>query len=229
MPTNEELAERLDEALARLDVVEAKQEIQTLQHKYGYYLDKYYLDEVIALFADHPETELRFLGGRYKAKAGVIRLLDGRLRPKFANGGNGPVPGQFVDHLQLQGVVTIAPDGLRAHGRFRNFQQGAIHHSVQDKPNWSFQQWWEAGVYENEYIKVDGVWRILRARYQVSWVTDFEHGWKYAEGYRGGPGALYPEDPFGPDEWDEEFHTWPETNTLPFHYPHPVTGEPTRL
>jgi hypothetical protein len=213
----------------RLEVLEDKEQIQSLQFKYGYLIDKYYLTEIIELYADHPETEMRFLGGRYKGIAGVKRLLDGRLRPKFAAGGNGPVPGQFVDHLQLQGVVTIPPDGRRARGRFRNFQQGAIHKSVEPKPDWPMQQWWEAGVYENEYIKIDGVWRFLKVRYQVAWLADFERGWKDQDRYAGTAKRLFPEDPLGPDEFDTEFHTWPETDTLPFHYPHPVTGEPIAI
>ncbi|MQA08917.1 MAG: nuclear transport factor 2 family protein [Pseudonocardiaceae bacterium] len=213
----------------RLEVLEDKEKVQSLQFKYGYLLDKYYLTEIIQLFADHPETEMRFLGGKYKGIAGVTRLLDCRLRPKFANGGNGPVPGQFVDHIQLQGVVTIAPDGQRAKGRFRNFQQGAVHNSVDPKPNWPLQQWWEAGVYENEYIKIDGIWRFLKVRYQVAWLADFVKGWKDQERHAGMDTRLFPENPVGPDEYDPEFHTWPETDTLPFHYPHPVTGEPIAI
>jgi hypothetical protein len=126
-------------------------------------------------------------------------------------------------------VITIAPDGRHANGRFRNFQQGAIHKSVEPKPNWPMQQWWEAGVYENEYIKIDGIWRFLKVRYQVAWLADFEKGWKDQDRYAGTAKRLFPEDPLGPDEFDTEFHTWPETDTLPFHYPHPVTGEPIAL
>ncbi len=208
----------------RLQVLEDKEAIQALQFKYGYLLDKYYLDEIIDLYADHPETEMRFLGGRYRGIAGVKRLLSGRLRPKFANGGNGPVFGQFVDHLQAQPIITVDPSGVKARGRFRNFQCGAIHHSVDPKPAWPFQQWWEAGVYENEYIKIDGIWRLWKVRYQVAWLADFDKGWKDMEAYSGTAKTLYPVNEFGPDEFDDEFHTWPETNTLPFHYPHPVTG-----
>jgi carotenoid cleavage dioxygenase len=35
------------------------------------------------------------------------------------------------------------------------------------------------------------------------------------------------DDPLGPDEIsDAAFPSWPETDLVPFHYVHPVTGEP---
>jgi hypothetical protein len=36
----------------------------------------------------------------------------------------------------------------------------------------------------------------------------------------------YPEDPIGPDELitDPKPVLWPDTDVVPFHYPHPVTG-----
>ena len=56
----------------------------------------------------------------------------------------------------------------------------------------------------------------------------FEHGWTYTK-----PqfvpffdeDTLYPKDPAGPDEIDTTHVLWPDTDVLPFHYPHPVTGE----
>ena len=41
---------------------------------------------------------------------------------------------------------------------------------------------------------------------------------------------LYPEDPLGPDALiDPAPRLWPATDTVPFHYPHPVTGKPIVL
>jgi hypothetical protein len=36
----------------------------------------------------------------------------------------------------------------------------------------------------------------------------------------------YPEDPLGLNELSKEKQVlWPDTDSRPFHYPHPVTGE----
>jgi hypothetical protein len=42
--------------------------------------------------------------------------------------------------------------------------------------------------------------------------------------------TLYPEDPLGPDALIEpQPRLWPATDTVEFHYPHPVTGKPIVL
>jgi hypothetical protein len=89
-------------------------------------------------------------------------------------------------------------------------------------------QWWEGGIYENEYVKEDGVWKIKVLDYRGLWHADFDTGWAHT------PPNLYPfysttfpEDPLGPDALITENKPvlWPDTDVLPFHYPHPVTGE----
>src|SRR5207248_8415221 len=42
--------------------------------------------------------------------------------------------------------------------------------------------------------------------------------------------TLYPQDPVGPDElMNPQPRLWPATDTVPFHYRHPVTGKPIVL
>jgi hypothetical protein len=39
--------------------------------------------------------------------------------------------------------------------------------------------------------------------------------------------TCFPEDPLGPDELISPApRLWPATDTIEFHYPHPVTGKP---
>ena len=49
----------------------------------------------------------------------------------------------------------MLPDGVTALGRFRCTMQAGLH-----KDYGPPRQWWEGGIYENVYRKVDGVWRI---------------------------------------------------------------------
>ena len=40
----------------------------------------------------------------------------------------------------------------------------------------------------------------------------------------------YPANPTGPDELEKPTPPlWPDTDVLPFHYPHPVTGKEVKL
>jgi hypothetical protein len=83
------------------------------------------------------------------------------------------------------------------------------------------------GVYENEYVKENGTWKIKVLDYRPYWIANYERGW--AE-WPDPPVFVftktYPEDPHGPDElMADPPRMWPEPYVVPFHYPHPVTGQ----
>jgi SnoaL-like domain len=224
--TGTDLAAQLSALEHRLARLEAQQEIRTLQHKYGYYLDKCHYREVTQLFSD--DGEVYFCGGLYKGRAGIERLYIGRFGTRFADGHNGPVFGFLLDHPQMQDVVTVADDGRTARGRFRSVMQAGLHYSAKGSfpGTTSYEQWWEGGVYENEYVKEDGVWRFLRLQYRPFWHGDYDQGWAKTDPLSAViPTTTFPADPLGPDELTGDFHLFPHTDTVPFHYPHPVTGE----
>jgi hypothetical protein len=91
------------------------------------------------------------------------------------------------------------------------------------------QQWWEGGLYENDYVNEAGVWKIRVCGNVCVYQGTFEHGWAHAP-KRFVPlfSATYPQDPTGPDAIVSEPRPvqWPETDVLAFHYAHPVTGKP---
>jgi hypothetical protein len=220
----EATVEALSRHIGRLEDVNA---IRKLQHTYGYFMDKGLYDEVVDLFAD--DGELRFMGGVFKGKAGLRRLYCERLRPAFT-GRNGPAFGLLCDHMQLQDVIDVAPDGKTAKARFRALLIGGSHDLKPDINPHLPRQWWEGGLYENDYVKQDGVWTVKVMGHQLTWQGDFETGWAHQAPYEGAfwP-KLYPEDPLGPDAAvDNEAGFWPETTLVPFHYPHPVTGKPIK-
>jgi hypothetical protein len=219
-----ELQQKVESLSNQLGVLQDIQAVRTLQFKYGYYMDKGLYDEVVDLFAQH--GELHFMGGIFRGRAGLRRLYCDRLRTNFTGGNNGPVYGLLADHMQLQDIVDVATDRNSARGRFRCFMQGGSHVS---KPSISTMlplQWWEAGVYENTYVKEGGLWRIRTLDYQMFWQADFEKGWAHSVPYQGRFfEKTFPEDPRGPDELtDRKACFWPETPVVPFHYPHPTTG-----
>lgn len=105
----------------------------------------------------------------------------------------------------------------------------------------------EGGLYENEYIKEDGAWKIFRLRYYPFWYDIlslskmsadlvhpfcrhgvFDKGWQYTPPDYVPPFAktLADGDPLGPDEFvQNDERLWPDTRVVPFHYAHPITGE----
>jgi hypothetical protein len=213
--------EQLSKEVGALQDIHA---IRKLQHAYGYYLDKCLYDEVVDLFAD--KGEVRFMGGVFKGRAGLRRLYCDRFRKSFTGGYNGPVYGFLLDHLQMQDIVDVMPDRRSAHGRFRCFMQAGSHESKKDAPRHMPSQWWEGGIYENDYVREDGVWKIQVLNYRAIYHGLFEKGWAHTP-----PQFVpfftetYPKDPGGPDALMEPKPVlWPETDVVPFHYVHPVTG-----
>jgi len=205
---------------ARLTKVEDELAIRKLQFLYGYLIDQCMYDETVDLFSD--DGEVHFFGGKFIGKESVRRLYAGRFRERFTFGFNGPVEGFLLDHPQLQDVIDVQPDGKTALGRVRSMMQAGRHVDYGGP-----RQWWEGGIYENTYVKEDGVWKIRILNYKPQWHADFDKGWAYtqknyvpfftktkSDGEETGPDELM-------DAW-----LWPERKVVPFHNAHPVTGKP---
>jgi hypothetical protein len=228
LPDAAALAATVESLARRVHVLESTLAIRNLQHAYGYYLDKTLYSEVVELFAEN--CTIVFMNAVYRGKAGARRLYTGRFRSLFTDGRNGPMPGFLLDHPQMQDVVHVDEDGLHASGRFRTLMQAGVHDDAEDprKGRGRAKQWWEGGMYENRYLLEDSVWKIEVLNYQPLWHGTFEDGWAHTPpAYIPSPSTLYPEDEFGCDEIvAEPRELWPNTDVVPFHYPHPVTGEP---
>ncbi|OGE48340.1 hypothetical protein PENARI_c029G01926 [Penicillium arizonense] len=208
-----------------VDKLTHESEIKKLHHKYGYYLDKCLYQEVAELFSNHPETYVQFLNGRFNGKQSIERLYVGRFAKHFVAGRNGPIEGWLLDHLMAQDIVDFEPGSNRAKARFRTLMSAGTHESMsQDYPG-GHRQWWEGGVYENEYIRENGVWKIFRLRYWPFWHGAFSKGWQHCNNFIPLYKETYPALEWGPDEILEDERLWPDTRVVPFHYAHPVTGK----
>lgn len=219
------LEARLNDLETRLTVREDELDIRKLQHLYGYLIDKCMYNETVDLWTD--DGEVRFFGGVWKGKEGVRRLYVERFQKRFTYGNNGPIDGFLLDHPQMQDIINIQPDGVTALGRARSMMQAGRHKDYEgDAPHLKARQWWEGGIYENTYKKVDGVWRMHILNYMPIWHADFEHGWANTPAeYVPFPKVTYPTDPTGPDELLEGHWLWPTHKVNAFHMKHPVTGK----
>jgi len=221
--------ERLAALEERINLLEDHNAVRKLQHTYGYYIDKCLYNQVVDLFDE--DSEIQFHGGVFKGKAGARRLYVERFQKAFVGGRNGPVFGFLLDHPMFQDIVDVAPDRKTAKARMRCLMQAGTHDSAIDpnaKAGPALRQWWEGGIYENTYARgADGKWRIKVLNYRALWHAKFEDGWAHTK-----PTfvpflskTLKDGDPLGPDELYEDKWLWPDTHTVPFHYPHPITGE----
>jgi len=218
---------RLAQLERRVQELEDVNAIRRLQWAYGYYIDYNRPEEVAALFAR--DGVVVFLSGEYVGYEGVMRLYGTWFQNLFTGGRRGPVHGLLLDHFQLQDVITIAEDGQTARGRFRGLLAGGWHDEVlKDKPEGMPQQFWESGIYENDYVKEDGVWKIKRLDYMMQWQGDYETGWARTVAHLQPAVVCYPENPDGPDRIlpeKEVRQTWPHRYEVPMSFAHPVLGK----
>lgn len=224
----EEMAEMRAEMAAmagRLSRLEAESAIRRLHHAYGFFMDYCWYDEVIDLFAS--EGEAVFLSGVYKGRASLERLYKTFLGAAYTGGELGPIHGFIADHCLMQDIITIAPDGQSAKMRGRALLMLGSHESRTNRPPQLPEQVYEAGLYENEYVLEDGVWKIQRLEYALQWQALYEKGWAHTETDLPPAVPPYPESPIGPDFTIEATRkVWPERSAMEMHFVNPVTGKP---
>ena len=204
----------LEELEKRLTVLEDTKEIEHLGRKYGYYLEHWMVDEILDLFSDSPNAGLEWPDGKHFGKKGVKKYFKGMEEmldtPEFLH-----------QLMQLSPVVDIAPDGKTAKGRWYGFGGLAV------PVGGGVDQFFFSGIYENDYVKEDGKWKIERIRWQPVYRAGLERGWAAPErvAARDPNSALQAPPPDVPDTR----HTliYPSGYIFPFHYKHPVTGKKT--
>jgi SnoaL-like domain len=200
-------------------------DIRRLHFVYGYYIDFNRADDVAELFAD--DGVIIFLSGEYRGKAGAKRLYGTWFQNFFTQGKVGPVDGFLLDHFQMQDIITVAPDRKSAKGRFRGLLMGGNHESRKYKPEGLPDQFYEAGIYENDYVREDGVWKIKRLDYMMQWQANYTEGWAKTTAHLQPLLQTFPENPLGPDALvppEDRRQTWPHRQDVPMHFAHPRFG-----
>ncbi len=201
----------LKEQLTTLQDIE---EIKRLQRAYGYYLENWMTDEVVDLFSDSPDTVLLVHAGEFRGKEGVKKFFRARGKDRGRR-----IPEFFHQVMQLSPIIDVAPDGKTAEGRWYGF--GANASPVKDGV---FQGWMD-GVYENEYVKENGRWKIKKLGWYMYFFAPYFKGWVAPErqcdkNFQHQPPDLSP-DAASPDTF------YPSQFICPFHFKHPVTRVPT--
>jgi hypothetical protein len=176
-------------------------QIANLQATYGYYVDKMRWDDAADLFAKTATLEIAGRG-----------LFEGQDRIRTYLHALGKLEhGTLFNHMQLQPVIHVAPDGMVAQARWRTFMQ--VGHLGKEA------RWGEA-TYENEYVKEGGVWKISKLHGFITFYVEFDKGWN-----KGGvalPQRLEQLEPDAPPT--VRYGAFPDVFVPPYHYKNPVSG-----
>lgn len=205
------LKKQLEEKDQRIRDLEDIEAIKRLQCAYGYYLEHWMSEEIIDLFADHPDVSATFVEGTYLGLEGVRRYF-GKMKT---------APPTFLHQvMQVSPVVTLGGDGKTAKGRWYGY--GTICAAPNDG---KIDPMYMCVIYEMDYIKEDGIWKILKLAFQMH----------YAYKTPMPPAAKSEEQPrdemsdmkLSPDIWADYNTQYPSGYIYPMHFVHPVTGKET--
>jgi len=213
-PPPPDLSPRLAKAFARVQSIEARAErvqdidqLRNLQAAYGYYVDKALWDDVVDLFAENGTMEIG-LNGVYVGKNSIRKYLY-----SLTGGKPGLRPGELNNHFQLSPVITLAADGQTAQARWR----GVIQYGVFGKGSGGD---WGEGIYENEYVRENGVWKLKSLHFYTKFYAPYEGGWTKApkdSALRYGKSNVRADRPTS-----VKYQPYPARFTPPYHYQNPA-------
>lgn len=189
-----------------LGVLQDKDEIERLQYCYGYFMDNRMFREMADLFAD--EGAYMEIGGRglYRGKERIHEFL----LQVLGEGRWGLLKDEVINHVQQQPVITVEPDRSRARSRARAQIQG---NSPPGTPHFLLAD----GLYENEYVREGGKWKLLGLRVTMTFYTALlrDRVWFPSAPQSSQMPPDAPSQPVVP-ELGRQFNPW--------HFRHPILG-----
>jgi hypothetical protein len=206
LPSLASLADRVNKLAGRAALLNDQAGITNLQDTYGYAFDRKLWDQVVGLFSEDGTLELG-LQGVYAGKASIRHGLD-----QF--GTQGLRDGELNDHIYLQTLVTVAPDGRTAKARGVEL----IMSSAPGGRNGELSE----GIFENSFVKQNGAWKIQSVRFYPRMIVDATAGWASSAKPAPGPSKEFPPD----RPPTTSYEIYPRFSVAPFHFDNPVTGKP---
>jgi hypothetical protein len=205
--------DRLEQHITRLEDFQA---IENLERIYGYYFDTRQMKNIVDLFSDEYTDFVEIEShGRFFGKEGVKRMYLQAVggEPEAGKTKNrARASGGITVIVQLDGVITLSPDGKTAKGRWHTWLAESFPFAG------TLGQYWLHGYYENEFVKEEGKWFFTRLFWNTTFYTRFETGWLIQPlvGFLPMP---------NPDLPMTAFHPYPSGYHFPYSFPHPLTGE----
>ena len=199
-PQSDDRLADLERRITRLEDMNA---VERLQRTYGYLVDKAQWKPLADLFTEQGTLEI---GGRgiYAGRERVLAYM------QTGFGADGTQAGQLMNHMQFQPVVDITADGRHALLRSRAYVMSG--------------GGWGLPLYENAFEKgEDGKWRISRLTGPFTMYAGWKEGWRDKVIANTSPGDRDLTPPDLPPS--VVYLMYPSYYIVPYHYPHPVTGE----
>lgn len=191
---------------AQLGLLQDQAEIERLQFAYGFFIDNRMFREMADLFADEGAWIEIGGRGRYHGKERIHRFL----HDVIGEGRWGLAKDEVINHVQQQFLITVDPDRQHARARGRAEVQG---NSPPGTPHFLLAD----GIYENEYVRENGRWKILGLTVTMTFYAALGRDRVWFPSAPPSP-AMPPDAPSQPvvEALGRQFN--------PFHFRHPVMG-----
>lgn len=200
------LAARVDGLARRAALLTDRGEVANLQDAYGYAIDRKLWDQAASLFSADGTLEI----GQQGVYVGPASIRQGLS----LTGPQGLQSGERNDHMYLQTLISVAPDGRTAHARgvelIFSAGPGGVNGELSE------------GTFENTFTKQDGAWRIQSVHFYPRMIVDAASGWAKSAKPAPGPSAEVPPD----RPPTSSYEIYPKFAIAPFHFDNPVTGKP---
>ena len=211
----EELEVKINMLAARQQKTEDIEAIKKLQRAYGYYLEHWQVDEIVGLFSHSPEVSVEINdSGLYQGWEAVKNSF--RFEDHYtAYNGQRTAPPEFLHILMPNsGIVDLEPDCKTAKGRWYGFGLLA------QRRGGKLRAMISAGIWENQYVKEDGIWKILKLFWSNIFSSPLDEGWVKTPHLSNPPHKDAP-----PPSPGNHFTPYPSGYIFPYHYKNPVTGK----
>ena len=212
-----ELEARVKALEARSQATEDIEAIKKLQHAYGYYLEHWQTKQLLGLWSHGSDITFEANDtGLYKGWEQIKHCFS--FEDHFtAYNGEEMAPPEYLHILMPNaGIVDLDPDGKTAKGRWYGFFLGAMRRGKGGK----LVALIGCGIWENEYVKENGIWKIKKIFWNDIFCSPLDEGWVKT------PYAANPPSKYRPAPVDNpQFLHYPSGHIMPYHYKNPVTSK----
>jgi SnoaL-like protein len=148
-----------------LDVqrAESVRAVKRLQETYAQYSQFGLWTEMAALFTDNAQLSYG------KDNEQGRQAIENYFLARFGEGAHGLKAGSLHTQMALRPLINVSSDGQSAKGRWWEFSMTG-EHGVKAE--------WAAGIFENEYVRERGMWKISRMRYNPMFAGPYATGWR---------------------------------------------------
>jgi len=160
---NMSIPARVQRLALNVERAESVRAVKRVQETYAQYSQFGLWTDMAALFADN--AQLSYGKDNVQGREAIQTYF----LTTFGEGTHGLKPGGLHTQMVLRPLINVSADGQTAKGRWWEFSMTG---------QYGVKAEWAAGIFENEYVRERGVWKISRMRYNPMFAGPYATGWR---------------------------------------------------